>query len=180
VPLVPVFDLDGTLLDSDAALLAAFVALGVDAADVTFGHVVADECARLGLAFDDYVEAYDVAAAQPFAGVPEVVADLDRWAVVSNKHGETGRAELRRLGWQPEVALFADAFGGDAKRLGPALDALGVGPGDIVFVGDTGHDRSCARVVGCPFLLAGWNPRAEPAPGDVVLDAPGQIVHHLR
>jgi HAD superfamily hydrolase (TIGR01549 family) len=174
-----VFDLDGTLLDSDAALLAAFVALGVDPADVTFGHVLADECARLGLRLDDYLTAYDVGAARPFPGVPEVVAGLDRWAVVSNKHGDSGRAELHRLGWQPEVALFADAFGGGAKHLTPALDALELTPSGIVFVGDTAHDRACARAVGCRFLLAGWNPRAAAGPGDVVLDEPAELADHL-
>ena len=40
--LVPIFDLDGTLLDSDAALCGAFVALGVPHESVTFGHVPAD------------------------------------------------------------------------------------------------------------------------------------------
>ena len=44
---IPVFDLDGTLLDSDAALVAPFVALGVPPERITFGHVLADECAAL-------------------------------------------------------------------------------------------------------------------------------------
>ena len=43
--LLPIFDFDGTLLDSDAALVAPFVALGVRAEDVTFGALLADECA---------------------------------------------------------------------------------------------------------------------------------------
>ena len=46
---VPIFDLDGTLIDSDAALVAPFVALGVPREAVTFGHVLQDECDRLGL-----------------------------------------------------------------------------------------------------------------------------------
>ena len=176
---LPVFDLDGTLLDSDAALAGAFVALGVPPGEVTYGHVLADECERLGLTLDDYLAAYDLDAAQPFPGVSDLLAQLDRWAVVSNKHGDSGRAELARLGWEPEVALFADAFGGAAKQLGPALDALGLRPQDVAFVGDTGHDRACARTVGCPFLLAAWNPRARPAPGDLVCTTPLEVVSHL-
>ena len=143
----PVFDLDGTLLDTDEALRAAFVALGVPAEDVTFGHVLADECARLGLTVDDYLAHYDESLAQPFPGVPELVARLDRWAVCSNKHARSGRAELARVGWEPEVALFSEAFGGP-KRLEPVLDALGLGGDEIVFVGDTDHDRACAEAVG--------------------------------
>jgi HAD superfamily hydrolase (TIGR01549 family) len=170
-----VFDLDGTLIDSDAALLGAFVALGVPAEAVTYGHVLADECVRLGIGVDAYLEAYDTAAAQPFAGVDAMLARLPRWSVCSNKHVDSGRAELARLGWQPEVALFADAFDGP-KRLEPVLAALGVHPGSVLFVGDTDHDRTCAAVAGCSFALAGWNPRVVPRAGDLVLERPADLV----
>ena len=175
--LVPVFDLDGTLIDSDAALAAPFVALGVDPADVTYGHVLADECRRLGIAVADYLAVYDPTAAAPYPGVGELVDALDRWAVCSNKHGASGRAELARLGWSPTAALFADAFGGP-KRLGPVLDALDLAADEIVFVGDTHHDRRCAQEVGARFALAGWNPRARAGarPEDLLLDAPGDLL----
>ena len=168
---IPVFDLDGTLLDSDAALVAPFVALGVPPEQITFGHVLADECARLGIGLDDYLAAYDTEAAPPFPGVEALVAGLDRWVVCSNKHPTSGRAELARLGWTPEVVLFADAFSGP-KHLGPVLAALGVGPDEVVFVGDTDHDRACAATLGVPFGLAGWNERAVARPGDRVLATP--------
>jgi HAD superfamily hydrolase (TIGR01549 family) len=176
--LVPIFDLDGTLLDSDAALVAPFVALGVPRDDVTFGHVLADECTRLGVSLDRYLDVYDEDAALPFPGVAAMLAGLDRWAVCSNKHPRSGRAELARLGWRPDVALFADAFDG-AKRLGPVVDALGLGAGDVAFVGDTDHDRLCALDLGCRFVLAGWNPRASRADGDLVARRPGDVLHCL-
>lgn len=175
---VPVFDLDGTLLDSDEALVQAFVTLGVARDAVTFGHVVADECRRLGIDVDDYLDAYDTSLAQPFPGVAELVASLGTWAVCSNKVGTKAAAELGRLGWRPDVALFTEAFDGP-KQLQPVLDALGAGPTGIVFVGDTDHDRQCAVAVGAPFALAGWNPRAVPAPGDIVLERPGDLLAHL-
>ena len=173
-----VFDLDGTLLDSDAALAGAFVALGVPASEVTFGHVVADECARLGLSLDDYVAAYDTAAAQPYPGVADLLAAVDRWAVCSNKHTSSGRAELTRLGWTPEVALFSEDFGGGAKRLAPVLAAMGLTGSEAAFVGDTDHDRRCAAEAGCPFVLAGWNPRAAAVAGagDLVAASPADVV----
>ena len=119
--LVPVFDLDGTLIDSDAALVEPFVALGVAPDEISFGHVLADECARLGISLEAYLDAYDETAARAFAGVADLVARLERWAVCSNKHARSGRAELARLGWHPEVALFSDAFAGP-KRLHPVLE----------------------------------------------------------
>jgi len=174
VALIPVFDLDGTLLDSDGALVQAFLDLGVPADAITFGHVVADECARLGIELEAYLAAYDLAAARPFPGADALVAGLDRWAVCSNKDPRLGRPELARLGWAPEVALFSDAFDGP-KRLAPVLDRLGLDAGDVVFVGDTGHDRTCAEAVGARFAVAAWNPRAADLTGDVVLTDPLQL-----
>jgi HAD superfamily hydrolase (TIGR01549 family) len=176
--LIPVFDLDGTLLDSDAALAEPFVALGVRREDVTFGHTLADECRRLGIELDAYLDHYDDAVAEPFPGVTDLLSTLDRWAVCSNKHRRSGRAELVRLGWTPEVALFADAFGGP-KRLAPVVDALGLAAEQVLFVGDTEHDRRCAAAVGCPFVLAGWNERAVPASGDLIAATPADVSSYL-
>jgi len=182
VPVVPVFDLDGTLLDSDAALVAPFVALGVPPEEITFGHTLAVECDRLGLDVDDYLALYDDQLALPYDGVEELVAQLearnDRWAVCSNKHPLGGTAELARLGWTPDVAMFADSFDGP-KQLGPVLQAIGLQPDDVIFVGDTDHDRRCAHDAGCAFALAGWNPRASAVAGDLVLGRPADLLRHL-
>jgi phosphoglycolate phosphatase-like HAD superfamily hydrolase len=178
VPVIPVFDLDGTLLDSDAALVSPFVALGVPPEQITFGHTLADECERLGIEVADYLAHYDDALALPFPGVEELVAGLNRWAVCSNKHPLAGKAELARLGWQPDVVMFADSFDGP-KQLGPVLDAIGVRPDEVIFVGDTEHDRRCARDVGCHFALAGWNPRVSAVLGDLVLSRPLDLLDHL-
>jgi phosphoglycolate phosphatase-like HAD superfamily hydrolase len=174
----PIFDLDGTLVDSDAALVAPFLALGVPENEITFGHVLADECARLGLSVDDYVRHYDVEAVQPFAGVNEMLGGLERWAVCSNKLARAGYQELDRFGWKPEVALFADAFEG-SKQLVPVLRALGLEPTDVVFVGDTAHDRELARSLQITFALAGWNPRVDAEPDDVVLAHPLDVLELL-
>ena len=122
-PTVAVFDLDGTLLDSDAALVAPFVALGVRLGGHRPGPVRWPTSAPASASRSrSYVAAYDTEVVQPFPGAAELVAGLDRWAVCSNKHQDSGRAELARLGWQPEVALFTDAFDGP-KALAPVLDA---------------------------------------------------------
>ena len=174
-----VFDLDGTLIDSDAALVAPFVALGVDPATITFGHVLADECARLGIDVDTYLDHYDPDLVEPFPGVTDLLEELDRWVVCSNKHPQFGHAELDRFGWAPELALFSDAFDGP-KRLGPILEWSGLTGAEIVFGGDTAHDRRCANDVGALFGLAGWNPRSESAPGDVVLTRPIEVLALAR
>ena len=175
---LPIFDLDGTLIDSDAALNAPFVALGVDLDRVEFGLPLDVACARLGIEVDDYLAHYDTSLAAPFDGVPELLAQLRRWAVCSNKQRGSGLAELHRLGWDPEVALFADAFAG-TKELGLVLDRLGVDAGGVVFVGDTEHDRRCALDVGCRFAVAGWNIRARDLDGDAFLRHPLDVLDLL-
>jgi HAD superfamily hydrolase (TIGR01549 family) len=173
-----IFDLDGTLIDSDEALVAPFLKLGIDRDDITFGHVLDDECTRLGIDVEDYLAAYDEDLAQPFSGAAAMVVQLERWAVCSNKHEQQGSAELARLGWHPDIAMFRDTFDGP-KQLGPVLRALDVSAADVVFVGDTAHDRVCAAAVGATFALAGWNPRAVPDHGDIVLTAPGDVLDLL-
>jgi len=179
LPLVPIFDLDGTLLDSDDALNAPFAALGVDLNRVRMGLVLEEACAELGVRVADYLAHYDVTAAAAFPEVTDLVVKLGRWAVCSNKEVRSGMAELARLGWEPEVAMFADHFGGP-KHLGPVADALGVGSQDVLFIGDTEHDRRCAQAFGCRFALAGWNPRASAVAGDLVLDRPLDVLDLLE
>jgi len=175
---IAVCDLDGTLVDSDVALADAFLALGVQRSEITYGHVLADECLRLGISVGEYLNVYDPSKIVPFPGVTELVTHFDRWAICSNKHPVSGAAELARFGWSPEVAFFADSFNGP-KRLEPVLDALGLSSSDVVFLGDTAHDRQCAESAGVTFALAGWNPRAQAKPNDVVLSHPIELLELL-
>ena len=174
------FDLDGTLIDSDEALIAPFVELGMEREEITFGHPIEEACRDWGIDLEEYVRRYDTEIVSPFEGAEALLAAMDRWGVCSNKHPVSGRAELHRLGWSPEVAMFSDAFGGQGKRLGPVLEAVGVSAADAVFVGDTDHDRLCAVEVGCRFIWAGWNPRtAALRPEGLVASRPMQVLDLL-
>jgi phosphoglycolate phosphatase-like HAD superfamily hydrolase len=172
---VAVFDFDGTLVDSDVALLAPFHALGV--VDIPpLGLPLVEACERAGVSVDDYVARYDPTAALPFEGVVDLIARLPRWAVCSNKQRWAGDLELAAQGWTPEVAMFTEDFGFREKQLAPVLDALGLGADEVVYVGDTAHDRACAAAVGATFALAGWNPRVVAEPDDVVLTTPAELL----
>ena len=175
-----VFDLDGTLVDSDRALIEPYLRLGFTMDDVRLGPLLADECARLGIEMDDYLAHYDSADVTVFDGIDDLLAQLPRWAVASNKLRANGTAELARFGWQPEVALFAEDFGGRPKHLGPVLERLDVEASAVVFVGDTAHDRACAADAGATFALAGWNARAVAERGDLVLGRPADLLDHVE
>jgi phosphoglycolate phosphatase-like HAD superfamily hydrolase len=177
----PLFDLDGTLVDSDDALLAPFTALGVDPARMPpLGLPLGEACARAGITVEAYLDHYDDSLPLAFPGVVAMLDALDRWAVCSNKRRSSGVAELARLGWRPDLALFSEDYGGRPKRLEPALDALGLSPADAVFVGDTAYDRHSAAAAGVTFALAGWNNRAVSEPGDIVLHDPTELLDLLR
>ena len=173
------FDLDGTLVDSDRALIEPYLRLGFSLDDVRLGPLLVDECARLGITVDDYLAHYDSNDVTAFPGVDELLAALPRWAVASNKLRANGVTELARFAWSPACALFAEDFGGSSKQLAPVLDRLGVDASDVVFVGDTAHDRLCAADAGARFALAGWNARAVVERGDLVLARPGDLLDHL-
>jgi HAD superfamily hydrolase (TIGR01549 family) len=175
-----IFDHDGTLVDSDRALVQPFLDLGVPRDAITLGPLLAEQCAELGVDVDAYLARYDSASVLPFPGVEEVLTRLTRWAVCSNKVRASGEAELARFGWEPACALFAEDFGGRPKHLAPVLARLGLDGSDVLFVGDTPHDRACARAVGAPFALAGWNARVEEQPGDVVLRSPGEVLDYVE
>src|SRR3546814_14352646 len=65
VPLTPIFDLDGTLVDSDAALMAPFASLGVDPDRVPpLGLPLGQACELAGITVDAYIAIYDVSASQ--------------------------------------------------------------------------------------------------------------------
>jgi phosphoglycolate phosphatase-like HAD superfamily hydrolase len=175
---VPVFDLDGTLLDSDRALVAPFLALGVPEEKVTFGLTLPEACSQLGLALDSYLAHYDVTAARPFPGVDDLLRQLSRWAIFSNKSSICAEPEIARLGWKPELALYYESFHGP-KRLDIVLQSLNLTPADIICIGDSPHDRACATSVGADFALAGWNPRAAADSSDIVLSDPAELLDLL-
>jgi phosphoglycolate phosphatase-like HAD superfamily hydrolase len=177
---VPIFDLDGTLVDSDEALLAPFLALGVERQAIPpLGMLLEDACSLGGITVADYLAAYDPSLVRPFPGAAELIEGLARWAVCSHKLRAAGTLELDLLGWQPERAMFAEDFGGRPKHLDALLNDLRLDASNVVFVGDTQHDRACAEAAGVTFVLAGWNSRAETKPGDVRLSHPSELLELL-
>ena len=177
------FDIDGTLLDTRDAWVAAFDAglaairktsmPGSEAAqwigtpiEVIYAErcgLSGDELARAVIKFQR-VEAESVHdGMRAYPGVREALASLAAWelATVSNKRRDTSVEALRATGLLP---FFALVLGGDSvPRKKPAPDpilkaasALGVHPTECAIVGDTEVDVRAGKAAGARTVGVTW------------------------
>lgn len=185
------FDLDGTLIDSEAQMLAALrsalSACGYELTPAEIGDFAGAPLhpylARLlGVGSDEAERIYQtyrriyldecVPRTQPLPGVRSLLEALRgqgvALAIVTTKMEIVARAVIEAVGWSD---LFAVIAGQDsAARPKPAPDPalhvlarLGMRPEDAAFVGDTDNDVLCALAAGMPFVvgLAGTRTAAE-------------------
>lgn len=193
------FDLDGTLLDSIALILASYrhtleaaelpvptdadmlSGLGTTLED-QFGRWVADP-ARVSELVARYIEhnleIHDEHV-RPYPGVNEIVRALHSagtpLAIVTSKRRRGARMGVAALGL--EGCFSAMVCGDDVERPKPdpepvrrALDALGVRE-NVAFVGDAIHDVHSGRDAGVFTIAVSWGAgsRNEFDAADIVVD----------
>ncbi len=177
------FDIDGTLLDTRDAWVAAFDgglaairrtglsgAVAAQGIGTPIETIYAERC---GLAGDDLaraVEAFQQIEAasvrqgmRPFPRISEVLTSLTSWrrAVVTNKRSDTAVEALRVSGL---LTSFGAVLGGDSvPRKKPAPDLvlraatiLGVMPDECVVVGDTEADVRAGKAAGARTIGVTW------------------------
>lgn len=210
-----IFDLDGTLLDTIGDLAVACNA--VLAVRGLPQHSYDDYCRFVGNGVMRLVERalpeplrtpYTVAAVRadfiayytahidehtrPYAGIPELITELERCgvriAVASNKY-QAGTEKLVRTYFP--ATTFAAVFGqreGVPLKPDPAvveeiLALTGVAREHVLYVGDSGIDIQTAKAAGVRSVGVTWGfrPREElsGAGADHIVDRAGQIVELL-
>ncbi|MBP2018360.1 pyrophosphatase PpaX [Symbiobacterium terraclitae] len=183
------FDLDGTLIDTNQLIVESFqhvfrseLGLEVTPAEIYpyFGEPLHTTLARYGPdRADELVAAYRKfnlsqhdRMVRPFPGVAGAVADLQaagvRLGVVTSKITELALRGLRVCGIADyfPVVVGVDQTQRHKPEPDPALRAialLGVEPGPrVLMVGDSPFDIACGRAAGCMTAAVGW--AANPAP----------------
>lgn len=198
-----VFDIDGTLLDTERAVLQSLhdtllIAAGRDVPEeelrFALGIPGATALTRLGIAHPEPVVglwnrfmARHADAVRLFDGVEALLAVLQargcRTGVVTSKTRDEYETEFERP-YGMAGRFDAVVCAGETARPKPAPDPLlaymartGARPADVLYVGDTLYDARCARAAGASFGLARWGggtPEAA-AVADSVFDHPSEV-----
>jgi HAD superfamily hydrolase (TIGR01549 family) len=202
-----VFDLDGTLVDTMAHLLATYVdtirSFGgpdVTAEDVLSKfhigptHVVLEHFRGRPIAADDmecYFAAYQqaITGLQPFPGVVSLVEELGRTGYQLGLFtSATQRAARLVLATAGLDRLFEVVIGGDqVAHPKPAPDGLelicrrlGVRPNETAYVGDALVDLECAISAGVLAIHARWGGTSGVEAGaHLVAQRPADILTYL-
>lgn len=182
LPTAVLFDLDGTLSDSEP-----FVAAALQRTLQAFGYHVTQERvieelgpplqpmletlaqtrfdpAQLDAMREEYLRHYNATLAQ-IEPLPGAVALLDALrargvpiALVTNKREDGAHEQLAAMGWTDRFAtvIGADTAGAPKPDAAPAREALrrlGAGAAHAAFVGDMEPDMECASAAGLPWRI---------------------------
>jgi len=202
------FDLDGTLIDSGAIILASFK----HATRTVLRREIPDAelAARVGGSnIYDQMRAIDVAQAdelvrvyrehneplhdelEVFAGIEHVLAELKRegrrLGIVTAKRRQTVELAFAVLPLEPyfDVVVTSDMterHKPDPAPVFAALELLDAGPEEAAFVGDSPFDVGAGRAAGVFTVAVAWgniHPVEALAEADALVETPQQLLDVL-
>ncbi|WP_432520052.1 HAD-IA family hydrolase [Kineococcus sp. SYSU DK006] len=191
------FDMDGTLVDSTAAIarcwttwavehgvtgeqLAAAAGHGRPAPEIA-ADLVGAERAEQAAARIAELEVADVDDIVQLPGVPDLLAGLpaDRWAVVTSCSAPLAAARMGAAGLPtpPRLVTFDDVSRGkpDPECFLLGARRLGVDPADCLVVEDAPAGLAAARAAGCATLAVRTTHPEGPLEADAVVALLSQV-----
>lgn len=201
-----IFDIDGTLLDTDQAVEAALAA-ATDRHGLPriSSSCIKEHCGLPGLDFLKLIgipEAEAVfldwrlelrkysALIRPYPGIMELLRTLHAagipMGVVTSRTKDVAQPDLDALeltGFFQQVITSSDTA---AHKPAPDpillyLQRTGAAPDSCIYIGDTISDCQCAHGAGVPFCLAGWGAfRRTGMEEERVLESPEEVLTLLR
>lgn len=205
------FDMDGTLVDSAPDFIAICQAMRAARGLAPLqpqrirDQVSGGARAMVACSFDldpehpefealrlEFLERYQAHCAEltrPFAGIPELLADLERarlrWGVATNKPLRYAEPIMQRLQLAERAAVLVcpehvSRSKPDPEMLLLACAKLALDPREVLYVGDDARDIEAGRAAGTRTVAVRYgyiHPDDNPAHwgADLVIDHPGEL-----
>lgn len=196
------FDLDGTLIDTNQLIIDSFqytlkrhIGIDVPAAEIilTFGRPLADileeycfdKAADMLQTYREYNESRHDTTTKLIPGVKETLSQLKSagviLGVVTGKRRQLALRGLRLFGLDAYMQVIVTPEDTTEHKPHPApvlkaLELLGEQPDHTVMVGDSTLDLACARAAGTYTAAVGWSV----APRKLLLaEKPDFVLHRM-
>ena len=199
-----VFDVDGTLIDTEYAVLQSFhdtilavmgrdiptteltFALGIPGA-VCLERLQAENIPETLALWERNMAGYSHTCSV-FPGIRETLEALTRQGhklgIVTSKTRAQFRHDFLPYGIEQYFGTVICAD--DTPNHKPAPDPLlkyaelaGADISDVVYVGDSPYDMACAKAAGAKFILAGWGDRQN-VPADTRAETPAELAGMIQ
>ena len=164
-----VFDVDGTLADTEESVLSSLVQIVQEETGKTLPRHELDFA--LGIPGKDALEKLGIYSQ----------ATLDRWCQVAASFKSTISVFPGFLGFDKyfEHIILVEDTTEHKPAPAPMLEYLrraGANPGNVVYVGDTVYDEQCATSAGVSFARAAWGSHQDIPNATYNLETPNDLL----
>lgn len=199
-----VFDIDGTLLDTEYAVLHSFqhtlevmAGLRMELEELTFCLGITGEDALVRLQIENIPETLAFwekelrnynEMVSAFDGIMELLQQLKEkdyeLGIVTSKKRSEFEKEFKKVGIRDyfKTVICADDTKEHKPAAGPLLKYMelsGSDRGRLLYIGDSEYDSKCAENAKVDFALAGWGSHSKSIPTKYYLDIPGDLWKYI-